>query len=166
MYYCRASRPGPRRTAPKTFSRLGRVFGCTSHGRRAFIVYSPCTSRVYATVDARFDETFFAFRTTNPRVYGQDYTPSIQLEQQSPITCRIRQWPASSRDSKTLPFHVALHGTSTIFYSCPLPSRSSGCWILKLCGQRIRHQRGATFRHYRTRRSESALEGFLPSCKA
>ena len=51
-----------------------------SHGRRAFIVYSPRTSRVHATVDARFDETYFPFRTTNQRVYGQDYTPSIQLK--------------------------------------------------------------------------------------
>ena len=55
----------------------------TSHGRRAFIVYSPRTSRVYATVDARFDETYFPCRTTNQRVYGQDYSPSIQLEQLS-----------------------------------------------------------------------------------
>ena len=54
-----------------------------SHGRRASIVYSPRTSRVYATVDARFDETYFPFRTTNQRVYGQEYTPSIQLEQLS-----------------------------------------------------------------------------------
>jgi len=35
------------------------------------------TSRVYATVVARFDETYFPFRTFNQRVYGQDYTPSI-----------------------------------------------------------------------------------------
>jgi len=55
----------------------------TSHGRRAFIVYSPQTSRVYATVDDQFDETYFPFRTTNQRVYGQDYSPSIQLEQLS-----------------------------------------------------------------------------------
>ena len=53
----------------------------TSHGRRAFIVNSPWTSRVYATVDARCDETYFPFRMSNQRVYGQDYTPSIQLEQ-------------------------------------------------------------------------------------
>jgi len=55
----------------------------TSHGRRAFMVYSPWTSRVYATVDARFDETYFPFRTTNQRAYDQDYSPSIQLEQLS-----------------------------------------------------------------------------------
>jgi len=54
----------------------------TSHGRRAFIVYSPRTSRVYATVDARF-ETYFPFRTSNQRVHGQNYTPSIQPEQLS-----------------------------------------------------------------------------------
>jgi len=55
----------------------------TSHSRRAFIVYSPRTSGVYATVDARFDETYFPFRITNQRLYGQDYSPSIQLEQLS-----------------------------------------------------------------------------------
>jgi len=49
----------------------------TSHGRRAFIIYSPWTSRVYATVDAQFDEKYFPSRTTNQRMYSQDYTPSI-----------------------------------------------------------------------------------------
>ena len=63
--------------------------------------------------------TFLFTQQIRECMYGQDYTPSIQLEQQSQITCRIRQWPASSRDSKALPFHVALHGTSIIFYSCP-----------------------------------------------
>ena len=41
------------------------------------VMESGGTSRVYATVDARFDETYFPFRTTNQRVYGQDYSPSI-----------------------------------------------------------------------------------------
>jgi len=54
-----------------------------SHGRRAIIAYRPCTSQVYATIDARFDETYFPFRTTNQRVYGQDYAPAIQLGQLS-----------------------------------------------------------------------------------
>jgi len=54
-----------------------------SRGCRAIIAYSPRTSRVNATVDARFDETCFPFRTTNQRVYGQDYTPALQLEQLS-----------------------------------------------------------------------------------
>ena len=45
---------------------LGMYLGVgTSHGRRAFIIYSPQTSRVYATVDAQFDETYFPFRTSN-----------------------------------------------------------------------------------------------------
>ena len=52
-------------------------------GSRAIIAYSPRTSRVYATIDARFDETYFPFRTTNQRVYGKDYAPAIQLEQLS-----------------------------------------------------------------------------------
>ena len=38
---------------------------------------------MYATIDAQFDETYFPFRTTNQRVYGQDYTPALQLEQLS-----------------------------------------------------------------------------------
>ena len=69
---------------PSPRGELGVYLGVgTSHGRRAFILYSPRTSRVYATVDARFDETYFPFRTTNQMVYGQDYSPSIQLEELS-----------------------------------------------------------------------------------
>jgi len=67
----------PRREL-RVYLRIGK-----SHGRRAIIAYSPCTSRVYATIDARFDETYFPFRTTNQRVYGQDLTFAIQLRQLS-----------------------------------------------------------------------------------
>ena len=78
---------------PSPRGELGVYLGVgTRHGRRAFIVYSPRTSRVYATVDARFDETYSPFRTTNQRVYGQDYSPSIQLDScLSTTTCRIQQ---------------------------------------------------------------------------
>jgi len=106
----------------------------TSHGRRTFIVYSPRTSRVYATVDARFDETYFPFRTTNQRVYGQDYTPFIQLEQLSLYHDMLNPTVASIVPRlQALPFHVTQHGTSTIHYSFPLPSKTSSRWILRPC---------------------------------
>jgi len=54
-----------------------------SHSCHAIIAYSPRTSRVYATIDVQFDETYFPFRMTNQRVYRQDYAPAIQLEQLS-----------------------------------------------------------------------------------
>jgi len=136
MCYCCASRPGPRRaTKLEPRGEVGVYLDVsTSHGRRALLVYSPRTSRVYATVDARFDETYFPFRTTNQRVYGQDYSRSIQLEQLSlyhdmpnPTVARI----VERLQSTAVPCSTAwdIHDLLQL----PRASRSSGRWILKPC---------------------------------
>jgi len=116
---------------------LGAYLGVgSSHGRRALIVFCPRTSRVYATVDARFDQTYFPFRTSNQRIYGQDYTPSIQLARTAVSLPRHAESDsgqhrqATSKHSRPMQYCL---GTYTIFCSCQLPSRSSNRWILKPC---------------------------------
>jgi len=143
----------------------------TSHGRRAFIVYSPRTFRVYTTVDARFDETYFPFRMSNQRVYGQDDTPSIQLEQLSlyhempnpavtsiverlqstVVPCNTAwdlhdrlQLPATIEEQKPLDLEAMRSGDAESSISVELPSVTT-----RLVG-----------------RSDRALEAFLPSYKA
>jgi len=39
-------------------------------GRRAFMGYSPRTNRMYASVDCKFDDTYFPFRVCDQRVRG------------------------------------------------------------------------------------------------
>ena len=107
-----------------------------SHGRHAIIAYSPRTSRVYATFDARFDETYFPFSTTNQRVYGQDYAPAIQLEQLSlyhdiPNPTMLTSW--RGRDCKAQLYLVTRIGPCMISYKCPLLLRSNSCSILQPC---------------------------------
>ena len=55
----------------------------TTHGRRAFIGYSARLNRVYATVEAKFDETHFPMRTTNQRVYGRHHQAHVDIDQLS-----------------------------------------------------------------------------------
>jgi len=143
----------------------------TSHGRRAFIVYSPRTSRVYTTVDARFDETYFPFRTSNQRVYGQDYTPSIQLEQLSlyhdmpnptvaSIVERIQSTAVPCNTARDL--HDLLQLPATIEEQQPLDLEAmrSGDALSSISGELPSVTNGPVGR------SDGALEGFLPSYKA
>jgi hypothetical protein len=54
--------------------------GCgNAYGRRAYIAYSPRLHRVFSTIHAEFDETFFPFRTVDQRVRGRNDN-AAQLE--------------------------------------------------------------------------------------
>jgi len=143
----------------------------TTHGRRAFIVYSPPTSRVYATVDARFDETYFPFRTTNQRVYGQDYIPSIQLEQLSlyhdmpnptvaSIVERLQSTAVPGNTAWNL--HDLLQLPATIEEQQPLDldAMRNGDAEYSISGELSSVTTGPAGN------SDGALEGFLPNNKA
>ena len=143
----------------------------TSHGRRAFIIYSPRTSRVYATIDARFDETYFPFRTTNQRVYGQDYTPSIQLEQLSlyhdmpnPTVASIveRLQSTAVPCSTAWDIHDLLQLPAAIEEQRPLDLEAmrSGDAEYSISGEPPSVTTGPVAR------TDDALEGFVPSYKA
>jgi len=133
MCYCRASRPGPRSQKLSPRGELGVYLGVgTSHGRRAFIVYSPHTSRVYATVDARFDETYFPFHTTNPRVYvwsGLHPLYSVGTAVSNYVSNPTVASIVARLQSTAVPCSTAwdIHNLLQL----PVPSRSSDCWILK-----------------------------------
>ena len=51
-------------------------------GRRAYLAFRPRLNRVFATVDAQFDECYFPFRLVDQRVYGQ-HSKRAKLEQLS-----------------------------------------------------------------------------------
>ena len=51
-------------------------------GRRAYLAFSPRVNRIYATVDAQFDECYFPFRLVDQRVFGQ-HAKQPKLEQLS-----------------------------------------------------------------------------------
>ena len=51
-------------------------------GRRAYLAFSPRLNRVFATVDAQFDETYFPFRLVDQRVFGH-HSKQPKLEQLS-----------------------------------------------------------------------------------
>jgi hypothetical protein len=54
--------------------------GCgNAYGRRAYIAYSPHLHRVFSTIHAQFDESFFPFRTVDQRVRGRNDN-TAQLE--------------------------------------------------------------------------------------
>ena len=142
---------------------------CTSHGRRAFIVYSPLTSRVYANVDAQFEETYFAFRTSNQRVYSQSYTPCIQLERLSlyhdipyPTVASIVERLQSSAVPYTTAWdlHDLLQLPATIEEQQPLDlAVYSGDAESSISGELPSVTTGPVGK------SDCALDGFLPSCK-
>ena len=147
---------------------LGMYLGVgTSHGRRTFIIYSPRTCRVYATVDARFDETYFLFRTTNQRVYGQDYIPSIQLEPlflyhglPNPTVASI----VERLQSTAFPCSTAwdIHHLLAIEEQQPLDLEAMRSRDVEYSISR--EPPSVTIRP--VGRSDGALEGFLPSYKA
>ena len=51
-------------------------------GRRAYLAFSPRLNRVFATVDAQFDETYFPFRLVDQRAHGM-HSRHAKLEQLS-----------------------------------------------------------------------------------
>ena len=47
--------------------------GCgNAYGRRAYIAYSPRLHRVFSTIHAEFDESFFPFRKVDQRARGRN----------------------------------------------------------------------------------------------
>jgi len=72
------------------------VYIGTGHqvGRRAFIRYSPRINRVYASVDCKFDDTYFPFQVCDQRVRGlfdtEPNTEELSMFYVSSMTC-LRQ---------------------------------------------------------------------------